>query len=279
MALVAHPDDETLGIGGTLVHYAAEGVETAVVCATAGQSGRYHDHRLGDPGHPGREKLAAIREAELRAAATVLGLREVSFLGYVDGELDQADPREAIGRIVTHVRRFRPHVCVTFAMDGAYGHPDHIAIAQLATAAMVPAADASHEAAGAGAGAASATTDGRLSPHVVSKFYYLAWPAATWAAYQEAFKTLTSTVDGVERRANPWPDWELTTAIDTRAYWPTVWRAVTCHDSQIANYARLSHLSPEHHEGLWGSQTFYRVFSTVNGGRRRESDLFEGLRE
>ncbi len=265
MVITGHPDDETLGTGGTLVHYASQGIETYVLCGTRGQSGRYLDHRLGDPGHPGREKLAAIREKELRAAAAVLGVREVAFLDYVDGELDQADPSEAIARIAGHLRRVRPHVCVTFAMDGAYGHPDHIAIAQFATAATVAAANP--EQAGDGG-----------PPDAVSKLYYIAWPATTWAAYQEAFKTLVSHVDGVERRANPWPEWEITTRIDTRAYWPTVWKAVTCHDSQIANYARLGDLSPESHEALWGAQSFYRVFSTVNGGRRQEIDLFEGLR-
>ena len=98
------------------------------------------------------------------------------------------------------------------------------------------------------------------------------------AAYQAAFKKLTSTVDGVERQALSWPEWAITTFVDTRAHWPTVWRAVTCHDSQVANYRRLAELAPEHHEALWGWQSFYRAFSTVNGGRKRETDLFEGLR-
>jgi hypothetical protein len=53
---------------------------------------------------------------------------------------------------------------------------------------------------------------------------------------------------------------------------------VCCHESQVASYARLAELAPEHHEALWGTQEFYRVFSLVNGGRTLESDLFEGLR-
>ena len=80
------------------------------------------------------------------------------------------------------------------------------------------------------------------------------------------------------RQARPWPEWQLSASVDTRAYWPVVWQAVTCHDSQIANYAGLGALTPESHEGLWGRQTYYRVFSTVNGGRAREDDLFAGLR-
>ena len=98
------------------------------------------------------------------------------------------------------------------------------------------------------------------------------------AAYQAAFKKLTSLVDGVERQVHPWPEWAVTTVVDTRDSWETVWKAVTCHDSQIAAYQTLRELAPEHHAALWGRQHFYRVFSTVNGGRRRETDRFEGLR-
>ena len=112
----------------------------------------------------------------------------------------------------------------------------------------------------------------------MSKLYYIAWPESTWAAYQSAFRKLISTVDGVERQAVPWPDWAITTVIDTRQFWSTVWRAISCHESQVAAYERLKDLSPEHHEALWGWQSFYRVFSTVNGGRARETDLFEGIR-
>jgi hypothetical protein len=52
---------------------------------------------------------------------------------------------------------------------------------------------------------------------------------------------------------------------------------VSCHESQLTAYERLKDVSPEHHRALWGSQSFYRVFSVVNGGRVRETDLFEGV--
>ena len=255
MAVLAHPDDESLGFGGTLATYASRGVETFLVTATRGERGRYRGQAAGDPRHPGPVELGRIREAELRAAASALGIRDVSLLDYRDGDLDQANPREAVERIAEHIRRIRPHVIVTFGPEGAYGHPDHIAICQFTTAAVVAAPPW----------------------HAVSKLYYLEWPAATWAAYQEAFKTLGATVDGVARQAEPWPDWAITTTIDTRACWPTVWRAVCCHESQIAVYERLKDLTPVHHEALWGRQSFYRVLSTVNGGRQKESDLFVGI--
>jgi hypothetical protein len=112
----------------------------------------------------------------------------------------------------------------------------------------------------------------------VSKLYYIAWSERKWSAYQAAFKNLTSKVDGVERKAQAWPDWAITTVIDTSAVWPTVWRAVLCHKTQMSIYKQLESLPAQFHQSMWGTQEFYRVFSFVNGGRTRESDLFEGLR-
>jgi LmbE family N-acetylglucosaminyl deacetylase len=269
MAVLAHPDDESLGVGGTLAKYASKGVEVFLVTATRGDGGRYRGYRPDDDQHPGPAALAKIRETELRAAASVLGVREVSVLDYRDQHLDRADPREAVAGIVGHLRRVRPDVVVTFGPDGAYGHPDHIAISQFTTAAIVAAGDPAFAFDGVGAAG---------PPHSASKLYYMAWPESTWAAYQTAFRKLISAVDGVERQAMPWADWAITTVIDTRDFWPTVWRAISCHESQVTAYERLKDLSPEHHESLWGWQSFYRVFSTVNGGRAREKDLFEGIR-
>jgi LmbE family N-acetylglucosaminyl deacetylase len=270
LAILAHPDDETLGIGGVLARYAAEGVEVHLVTATRGEGGRFRGLKDGE-GHPGREKLAAIRESELNAAASVLGIASVTQLGYEDGRLDQADPREATARIAAAIRRQRPDVVITFPPDGGYGHPDHIAICQLATAGVVLAASATP-------GSAAEESRAGDAPHAVSKLYYFVSSRPRWEAYQAAFKKLTSMVDGVEREAQPWPDWMVTTVIDTRAHWQQVQRAVDCHDSQVAGYEVLRQLGPEHREALWGRSELYRVLSLVNGGRVRETDLFEGLR-
>src|SRR5437660_2087592 len=110
MCILAHPDDESLGTGGILARYAAEGVETYLITATRGERGWYGDERE----HPGLDVLGRTREAELRAAAEVLGIREVHFLDYIDGDLDQAHPAEAIAKIVGHLRRVKPDVVVTF---------------------------------------------------------------------------------------------------------------------------------------------------------------------
>ena len=253
MCVLAHPDDESLGTGGTLAKYAAEGIETYLVTATRGERGRFGECAE----RPSADVVGATREAELRAAAQELGLREVTVLGYPDGALDSVDPVAAQEAIAEHLRRVRPDVVITFGPEGAYGHPDHVAISQLTTAAASRAAD---------------------RPYAVAKLYYMAWSAPTWAAYQAALKKLTSVVDGVERQVIPSPEWEITTRIDTSGVWPSVWRAVQCHRTQMSVYKNLEALPPEHHRALWGMQEFYRAYSLVNGGRARESDLFEGLR-
>jgi LmbE family N-acetylglucosaminyl deacetylase len=262
MCVLAHPDDESLGTGGTLARYAAEGVATYVVTATRGERGRFHDQE-----HPGPEIVGRARESELLAAARELGVREVRFLDYPDGALDRVDAVEAIGRIAGHLRRVKPHVVVTFGPDGAYGHPDHIAISQLATAAIVCAADP-----------AMAVSPPVSEAHRVAKLYFIAWTAEKWAAYQNALRRLVCQVDGVERQATPWPAWAITTVIDTSSVWSTVRRAVSCHRTQMAIFKKLDELPAEHQQALWGTQQFYRAFSTVSGGRAVESDLFAGLR-
>lgn len=268
LAVLAHPDDESLGFGGTLAKYAAGGVRVHLLTATRGDRGRYFGRPASDPEHPGPAALAGIREAELRQAAQALGIHEVSLLDYPDSHVDRVEPGEAVRAIAGHIRRVRPQVVVTFGPDGAYGHPDHVAISQFTTGAVAAASDSTFE------------TPDHTSPapaHAVSKLYHLAWPAATWDAYHAAIGVLRATVDGVERQAVPWPDWMITTVVDTRDHWPAVWQAVSCHRSQVSAYQRLHDVPPAHHEALWGRQSYYRVFSRVNGGRSTEVDLFDGL--
>lgn len=86
------------------------------------------------------------------------------------------------------------------------------------------------------------------------------------------------TVDGQERRVHGWPEWVITAHIDTRRYWRQTWDAIACHRTQLPGYESLRALPDDVQEYLWGEQTFYRVYSLVNGGRAIERDLFEGLR-
>lgn len=252
LCVLAHPDDESLGFGGLLARYAAEGVETYLLTATRGERGWQ-----GEPhDDPGPQALGRVREAELRSAAAVLGLRDVALLSYSDGELQRADPLEAIGRIASHFRQVRPQVVVTFGPDGSTGHPDHIAISQLATAAAVAAADASYR---------------------VAKLYYLAESRRAIADYESVFGDVAMTVDGVRRAFAGWDDWAITTRVDATDHWETVWRAVRCHRSQLPGLAELLSMPAERHRELWGRQSFYRAYSLV-GGEAQEDDLFAGLR-
>lgn len=260
LCILAHPDDESLGLGGLLARYGAEGIETYLVTATRGELGWF-----GAPEeNPGPTELGKIREGELKEAGKVLGLREVNILDYRDGELHEADQSVLTRELVSHIRRVKPQVVVTFDHNGVYGHPDHIAATRAATAATVAAADAGYEASG-------------LDPHVVSKLYYFAWTDEVRQAYEAAFGELVMTIDGVERRAVTWPHWTISTWIDTSAHWETVWAAIKCHCSQLPGYEKLLNLSEDYHRVLWGRITLHRVYSLVPTPDN-EDDIFAGLR-
>jgi LmbE family N-acetylglucosaminyl deacetylase len=166
---------------------------------------------------------------------------------------------------VEHLRRVKPDVVVTFGPDGAYGHPDHIAICQFTTAAIVGAANP------------DAPYHRDLPPHCVSKLYYMVASEQLLLAYQSVFGEMVMHIDGAERRGVAWPEWAITTRIATREYRQTVWQAILCHESQLAVYRQLEHVSQEYQQELWDRQTYYRAFSLVNGGRGVEDDLFAGL--
>ena len=251
LAVLAHPDDESLGFGGIFAKYADEGVETFLITATRGEYGWF-----GEPeDFPGEETLGKMREAELKQAAEILGIREVIILDYVDGHLDQVDPNEIIDSIAHHIRRIKPHVVITFDPYGAYGHPDHIAICQFTTAAIVQ--------------AANNKIDDDYAPHQVQKLYYRVDTLTELSAYEEVFGELSMTVDGYKRQSKGWDAWAITTRIETASYWDTIWRAVTCHQTQIINI--------QADKPVWESEGYYRVFSLVNGGRKTEKHLFEGI--
>lgn len=262
LAVFPHPDDETLGMGPTLARYAAEGVETYLICATRGERG-WFDSEGPDPG---LEEVGRIREAELRCAAENLGLHEVYFLDYIDGDVDQAKPEEIIGKIVSHLRRIKPQVVVTFGPDGAYGHPDHIAISQFTNAALVCAADRNF-------------VDASIQPpHRVLKFYYMVDSLGAVKAVNEVLGGISMEIDGVTRHHIGWEDWEITTRLDNNAYLDNVQKALLCHKSQLPGYRSLAELPPNDLARIFGTGQFYRAFSLVNGGRSVETDLFEGLR-
>lgn len=109
LVILAHPDDETFPMGGTLAKYAAAGAQVTLICATRGEA--------GIPGLS-PEQAGHVREEELRAAARTLGVSEVRFLNYRDGELVQADPDQVIAELREAMRELQPQAVITFGPDG-----------------------------------------------------------------------------------------------------------------------------------------------------------------
>jgi len=135
LAVLAHPDDETFGMGGTLAWYARQGVEVHLVCATRGEVGEMDPQYL-----VGFSSVGERRESELCCAADVLGLRAVHFLDYRDsgmpGSPDNQHPQalaaqpveQVAEKVAQWIRVLKPQVVLTFDPVGGYYHPDHIAI-------------------------------------------------------------------------------------------------------------------------------------------------------
>ncbi len=135
LAVLAHPDDESFGLGGTLALYSSKGYDVYYVCATRGEAGTVDEEHL-----KGFKDTAEMRTAELMKAAQALGLKEVFFLGYRDSGMPGTEPNqhpdaqinapidEVAGRVVKYIRDLKPEVVLTFDPIGGYKHPDHIHI-------------------------------------------------------------------------------------------------------------------------------------------------------
>ncbi len=152
MAIHAHPDDEVIGTGGTLAHYADEGIQTVLVTCTLGEEGEIVVAEWDTPEN--HAKLDVIRRQELQEAVDILKISHLEILPYRDSGMmgrpsnehvecfNKADPQEATGRLVALVRRYRPHVMVTYNEEGGYGHPDHLMAHRITVDAFAAAGDA-----------------------------------------------------------------------------------------------------------------------------------------
>jgi len=148
LAVLAHPDDETFGTGGTLALYSSRGVDVHLVCATRGEVGDVPQEMM-----EGFDSVGDLRESELRCAAGHLGLAGVHLLGYRDsgmaGSPDNAHPKALAAQdldkvtadVVHYIRLLKPQVVITFDPIGGYMHPDHIAIQRAAEKAFYAAGD------------------------------------------------------------------------------------------------------------------------------------------
>jgi len=206
LVILAHPDDPEFFCGATLAKWAQAGHEIIYILLTCGDKGR-NDYNKHIPGN----ELCALRHREQRAAAQVIGAKEVHFLDYQDGCLvPDVDLRRDVVRVI---RRFRPGVLVTcdpqllFSPFGI-NHPDHRAAGQVVLDAVFPAAGNElyfPELLGEG-----------LAPHM---------PKEVWVS-------LTN---------------QPTLNLDVTEYWDTKIRALKEHKSQIGDPARLEERIRGHH--------------------------------
>jgi N-acetyl-1-D-myo-inositol-2-amino-2-deoxy-alpha-D-glucopyranoside deacetylase len=210
LAIFAHPDDESLLAGGTLAACAAQGHEVAILSLTRGEAGP-----ISQPGI-NRETLGTVRETELRAAATALGVSNVECLGYPDGELSWADGVEIEADIAGRIEAWRPEVVITFGPEGLYWHPDHIATHNFTTAAI-------EQAAGVG-----------FAPWV----YHVTWPDHLAGEMVAAIAKLAQGRDvdlwGLHPSDFGVPTAEITTVVDVRPFTEAKVRAIRSHRSQLA---------------------------------------------
>jgi LmbE family N-acetylglucosaminyl deacetylase len=120
MVVTAHPDDEAGNFGGSLRVYHDRGVETCVLCLTSGQAASNRGGAKNDL------ELAAIRRKEFAASCEILRVSRGIVLDYPDGQLHRQDVYRVVCELTLQLRKFRPHVVLTFGSDGGVtGHTDH----------------------------------------------------------------------------------------------------------------------------------------------------------
>ena len=123
LVVLSHPDDESMGTGGLVLRHTRAGVAVNLICATRGEKGW-----VGKPLGAREEDLADIRTAELEAAASALGIVGYELWDYPDGGVEGSDQAEITERIKQRIAALAPAVVVGWGPDGAYGHPDHVAM-------------------------------------------------------------------------------------------------------------------------------------------------------
>jgi N-acetyl-1-D-myo-inositol-2-amino-2-deoxy-alpha-D-glucopyranoside deacetylase len=178
LACFAHPDDEAFTASGVLAASVARGVDVRLICATRGEE---DDIRF--PGAATPETLGQVRDQELRCSCRVLGVQEPMVLGYRDSgwgdspaqyhpqALVNTPAQEVVERLVAEMRRFRPHVVLTFEPGGLSGHKDHITISRHTTVACQMAGEA---------GMLPVQLQNGLVPHRPQRLFYMARPRGFW---------------------------------------------------------------------------------------------------
>ncbi len=277
LAVLAHPDDETFGTGGTLAFYARHGVEVHLVCATRGEVGDVDPQYM-----EGYSSVAEVRVSELRCAAGVLGLAGVHFLDYRDSGMPGSDnnhhpnalasaPVDDVAAQVTHYFNvLQPQVVITFDPIGGYRHPDHIAIQQATTQAFESAHNHHRYADPQG-----------LAPYVPQKLYYQTVPRT----YLRIAVTLMKVIGkdphhfGRNKDVDIASLAEVSFPINARVNFRPVAavrdQAAACHASQGGQQQRRNLMTWVRYLAAM-NETYMRAYPPVDDGYV-ENDLFEGI--
>jgi len=270
LAVLAHPDDESYGMGGTLARYASEGVDVHVAIATDGAAGSIDEKWQGD-----RSRLAEARIDELERASKILGV-QVHNLGYRDSgyisdpanehpsAFINADKVEATGRVVKLIRTLRPQILVTHDETGGYYHPDHIQCYVITTAAYHAAADPEQY------------PDIGPGPFRPQRLYYSAF-SNRWVKFIMAYMRLKGqdpTRAGRNRDIDfskiGLPPEKITTTIDYRKYWDVKIAASAQHGSQGGGTS-FSRMFPAWlQKRVFGYETYMRALPSLGDGVREK---------
>ena len=273
LTILAHPDDESFGPGGTLARYAAEGVDLHIAIATDGAAGSM------EKGHEvEREQLAAVRAEELKAAVRILG-GTLHTLGYRDSGMKgdpanddpnawiRADVSEAVGKVVKLIRELRPQTIITHDETGGYFHPDHIQCWNITSKAFAAAGDPNQY------------PDIGPAPYQPERLYYTAFPNR-WVKFFVFILRL--------RRQDPSkmgrnqdidftrlgiPPHKIHALIDYRHYWEIKQLASAQHKTQGGGAGFNRWLPVWVQKWLFGRETFMRAIPPAPDGYR-ERDLF-----
>ena len=281
LVALAHPDDESFGMGSTLARYAAAGVEVHYVCATRGESGEVAPELL-----VGYENLGALRTAELTYAASELGLTAVHLLGYRDSGMVgspanehpqafvQAPLAQVTRQLVGLIRMIQPQVIVTFNPYGGYGHPDHIHIHKATLAAFGVVGDPAQYpdllAAGFDAWEPQKLYFYTFSPTI------LKWMLVGFRLAGKDPRRFGQNGDVDHVRAAEQAG-RITARLDNRAYAVAKERASACHRSQGGGGGPYARLPRRWRYRFSGEEYFARIMPPSPFGAPPETDLFAGV--
>jgi LmbE family N-acetylglucosaminyl deacetylase len=255
----AHPDDEAIAMGGTMARAAADGHRVVLVVATRGEHGEVADVYL-DPG----EQLWERRVKETMAAAEILGVSRVEFLGYVDSgmmgtpENDapecfwRADLEEAAARLAAILEEERADVVTAYDENGAYGHPDHIQVHRV------------------GLRAAELAGTPKVYMNTINRDHL----RRAIAAALEHGEQLPGDIDPAEFQNLGVPEERITTAVDVIPFIDVKRRAMAAHGSQIAETSFFLAMPREHFEAAFGCEWYVLAGAPA---ATAEDDLFAGV--